>query len=142
MPVHKFITPQRRSNLRSIEKTKVFPHDNLEYPPMRVGKQIFVFAQKDMKIGWDPKIITLGIGASIAQTPIFVSLPQELRHRRLGLINSIIAESCNDIIVSLGYMPDPAIAKSLLGRRRRDVNDIDEPFITIAKGSTLFILMM
>ena len=106
MPVHKFITPQRSSNLR------------------------IVYAQKDMKIGWDPKMLSLGIEASIAQTPIFVSLPQELRHRRLGLINSIIAESCDDIIVSIGVISDASPQST------------HKSHVLIQKGTPLCILMM
>lgn len=140
MPVHKFITPQRRNNLRLdlIEKTKVIPRTNLEHSPTRVGNKIIVYAQKDMKIGWDPKMITLGVEASIAQTPIFVSLPQELRHRRLGLINSIIAESCDDIIVSIGLMSEPGTS---INARMRRSGLTDEPHVTIQKGTPLCILM-
>lgn len=141
MPVHKFITSQRRNNPRLdlIEKSKVIPRTNLEHPPMRVGNRIIVYAQKDMKIGWDPKMITLGVEASIAQTPIFVSLPQELRHRRLGLINSIIAESCDDIIVSIGLMSDPGVG---INARMRRSGLTDEPHVTILKGTPLCILMI
>lgn len=140
MPVHKFITPQRRSNLQlgSIEKTKVIPRSGLEHPPTRVGNKIIVYAQKDMKIGWDPKMLSLGIEASIAQTPIFVSLPQELRHRRLGLINSIIAESCDNIIVSIGVMSEPTPGMNV---RMRRTGLTDEPHVTIQKGTPLCILM-
>ncbi len=130
MPVHKFINPQRRSNLRLINKTRVIPHDNLEHPPKRVGDKIIVYAQKDIKMTCDPKLISLGIGASITQTPISVSLPQELRYRRLGLINSVIAESCDDIVVSVGFFPDTG------SRSTR------EPHVLIQKGTPLCILMM
>lgn len=130
MPVHKFINPQRSSNLRLIEKTKVILHDNLDYPPKRVGDKIIVYAQKDMKMICDPKLISLGIGASITQSPISVSLPQELRHHRLGLINSSIAESCDDIIVLVGLFPEAG------SRSTR------EPHVLIQKGTPLCILMM
>lgn len=127
--VHKFISPPQRKMPRR-ETTKVFPHTTLEHPPMRVGNKIIVYAQKDMKMTWDPKMLALGIGASIAQTPIFVSLPQELRHRRLGLINSVIAESCDDIIVSVGVISDtnPQSARN--------------SYVMIRKGTPLCILML
>lgn len=143
MPVHKFITSQRRNNPRLdlIEKSKVIPHTNLEHPPTRVGNRIIVYAQKDIKIGWDPKMITLGVEASIAHSPIFVSLPQELRHRRLGLINSIIAESCDNIIVSIGLMSDPTSTSSINARMRRS-GLTDEPHVIIQKGTPLCILMI
>lgn len=145
MPVHKFITPKRKLS-QSVEKTKIIPHGGVEFPPTRVRERIIVYTQKEMKIGCDPIMITLGMGAVIAQTPICISLPNELRHRRLGLINSIVVESCDDILVSIGLMPGPPFGTSLMGRRRRDASKAadaaDDPFITIQKGTPLCILMM
>lgn len=160
MPVHKFITPKSKLSHASLEKTKVIPHGGVEFPPTRVGEKIFVYAQKEMKIGCNPTMIALGMGASIAQTPIFVSLPNELRHRRLGLINSIVAESCDNILVSIGLMPEPSAFGLRVRRsgftgsasldyssnnvtvRGEGLSASSEPHIIVQKGTPLCILML
>ncbi len=130
MPVHKFITKQQKSNILQLGLTKVIPHTTLEHPPIRDGNKIIVYAQKDMKMTCDPKMLALGIGANITQKSLTISLPQELRYRRLGLINSVIAESCDDIIVSVGVFPDTNTQST------RNLN------VLIQKGTPLCILML
>lgn len=91
--------------------------------PKRVDGRIVVYAQQDLRVGLDPKMIVLGLSAMIGRAPIWVSLPNELRHRKLGLINSVVMESCDNIVVSIGYMGDGN--GNMMGRRRRAIDDVD-----------------
>ena len=137
MPVHKFINLERRMSIEK-EKSKIKAHP-VEFMPKRVDGRIVVYAQKDLRIGLDPKMIALGLSATIGRAPFWVSLPNELRHRKLGLINSVVMESCDNIVVSIGYMGDYGNG-NMMGRRRRTIDDVD-PGVLIPKGSPLCILM-
>ena len=55
--------------------------------PKRVDENIIVLAQEDLRSGWDPKMIELGLSAEIRKAPFYISLSNELRHQRYGLIN-------------------------------------------------------
>lgn len=125
MPIHKFVKEPLRGKVVEdrLNRSTVKAHP-VEFMPKRVDGKIIVFAQEDIRIGWDPKMIELGLHVEIRKAPFFVSLPNELRHQKFGLINSIITESYDNVIVSIGKVgvSDNLGSHSILGRRRRGVS--------------------
>lgn len=99
MPVHKFITKyQKREESPVVYK----PHSDLQYPPISRNGRWKVFAQTSFTI--QPRssfTAILKIGVLIGRGMVFISLKQELKIKRCSLQDGVVAETVDDIIVTI-----------------------------------------
>ena len=107
MPIHKFIHKSKRSPPASV---KWLPHENLAHPAEPLYGKWNIFAQQSLTI--QPKAaltIALGIGVRLFQGVCSVSLRQSLKEKRCSLQDGTIAESVNDIIVTIQNNSEVAV---------------------------------
>ncbi|KAH3844580.1 hypothetical protein DPMN_086839 [Dreissena polymorpha] len=99
MPIHKFIHKHKRPTPASV---KWLPHENRAHPAKPLYGKWSISMQQSLTI--QPKAalpIKLKIGLRLFQGVCSVSLKQSLKEKRCSLQDGIIAESVDDIIVTI-----------------------------------------
>ena len=105
-PIHKFIHKYKRQPQASVQW---LPHENLAHHGPLYGK-LTIFAQQSLTI--QPKAalpITLRIVVRLRDSVCSVLLRQSLKETRCSLQDGIIAESVDDIIVTIQNHSDVAV---------------------------------
>ena len=98
-PIHKFIHKHKRPTPAAV---KWLPHENLAHPAKQLNGKWIISMQQSLTI--QPKAalpIKLKIGLRLFQGVCSVSLKQSLKEKRCSLQDGIIAESVDDIIVTI-----------------------------------------
>ena len=107
MPIHKFIHKHKRPTPASV---KWLPHENLAHPAKQLNGKWIISMQQSLTI--QPKEalpIKLKIGLRLVQGVCSVSLKQSLKEKKCSLQDGIIAESVDDIIVTIQNNSDVAV---------------------------------
>lgn len=98
-PIHKFITKHQR---RPPPAIKWLQHENLSHPPNPLLGKWEIFAQQALTI--QPRValaISLKLGMRLLRGVVVISLRQDLKSKRLSLQDGFVAESVEDIIVTI-----------------------------------------
>lgn len=108
--IHKFIT-KRPPTRNEPPAVRFIAHDNLTHPPTLLNNRWEVFAQNNLSIKHSITLM-LGMKAIIHGGTGFVSLRQSLKERRLSLQDGLIAESADDIVVTIQNNSDSEVTIS------------------------------
>lgn len=107
MPMHKFITKYQRRE----ESPVVYrPHSDLQYPPIARNGRWEIYAQASFTV--QPRssfTAILKFGVIIRRGMVFISLKQELKIKKCSLQDGVVAESVDDIIVTIQNNSDVAV---------------------------------
>ena len=86
------------------------PHENLQHPPIPRLLKYEIFAQENFTV--EPKstiTLVLKFGVIVRSGLVFCSLNQNLKLKKLSLQNSIIAESVDDIVITIQNNSDVVV---------------------------------
>ena len=98
-PIHKFIHKHKRPTPASV---KWLPHENLAHPAKQLNGKWIISMQQSLTIKPKEALpIKLKIGLRLVQGVCSVSLKQSLKEKKCSLQDGIIAESVDDIIVTI-----------------------------------------
>jgi hypothetical protein len=107
MPIHKFIHKYERPPSAPV---KWIPHENLAYPAKPLPGKWEIFTQNELSIlPRSVTTLTLGIGVQLMRGVCSVSLRQLLKEKRCSLQDGFVAESVDDIIVTIQNNSDAAV---------------------------------
>ena len=107
MPIHKFIHKHKRPTPASV---KWLPHENLAHHAEPLYGKWSISMQQSLTIQLKTALpIKLKIGLRLFQGVCWVSLKQNLKEKRCSLLDGIIAESVDDIIVTIQNNSDVAV---------------------------------
>ena len=107
MPIHKFITKYERPPPAPV---KWVPHENLAHPAEPLHGKWEIFAQQSLTI--QPRValtISLKMGIRLIRGVCSVSLRQGLKEKKCSLQDGFVAESVDDIIVTIQNNSDVAV---------------------------------
>lgn len=107
MPIHKFITKHER---RPPTPIRWLPHESLAHPAQPLPGKWEIFAQQALTI--QPRValtISLKIGVRLIRGVCIVSLRQSLKEKRCSLQDGFVAESVDDIIVTIQNNSETAV---------------------------------
>jgi hypothetical protein len=107
MPIHKFITKHERPPPAPI---RWLQHENLAHPAEPLPGKWEIFTQQSLTI--QPRFaltISLRMGLRLTRGVCLVSLRQSLKEKRCSLQDGFIAESVDDIIVTIQNNSDVAV---------------------------------
>ena len=107
MPIHKFIHKYERPPPAPV---KWLPHENLAHPAKPSPGKWEIFTQKELTI--QPRValtISLKMGVRLRRGVCSVSLRQSLKEKRCSLQDGFVAESVDDIIVTIQNNSDVAV---------------------------------
>lgn len=99
MPIHKFIHKHERPQPAPV---RWIPHENLAHPAAPLEGKWEIFAQESMTINpRDIKTIRLAIGLQLIRGVCSVALRQSLKIKRCSLQDGFVAESVDDMIITI-----------------------------------------
>lgn len=99
MPLHKFIHKYERPPPPPVRWR---PHEGLAYPPNQLNGRWEIFTQQPLSIQPRSAIaLSLGFGAIIVRGVCLVSLRQTIKEMRCSLQDGFIAESVENIIITI-----------------------------------------
>ena len=107
MPVHKFITKHER---RPPAPIRWLLHESLTHPANPLPGKWEIFTQQALTI--QPRValtISLKMGVLLIRGVCIVSLRQSLKEQRCSLQDGFVAESVDDIIVTIQNNSDTAV---------------------------------
>lgn len=107
MPIHKFIHKYQRPPPAPV---KWIPHENLVHPAEALPGKWEIFAQQSLTI--QPRValaISLKMGLRLLRGVCSISLRQSLKEKKCSLHDGFVAESVDDIIVTIQNNSDVAV---------------------------------
>jgi hypothetical protein len=107
MPIHKFITKHERQPPAPI---KWLPHENLKHSAKPLTGKWEIFTQQTIAI--QPRVactISLKMGVRLIRGVCIVSLRQSLKEKQCSLQDGFVAESVDDIIVTIQNNSDTEV---------------------------------
>lgn len=107
MPIHKFIHKYERPPPAPV---KWLQHENLAHPVNPLPRKWEIFSQEQITI--HPRLaitLSLGIGVLIIRGVCSVSLRQTLKEKRCSLQDGFVAESVDNIIVTIQNNSDNVV---------------------------------
>ena len=99
MSIHKFIHKQERPPATAVTW---IPHAGLAYPQKQLNRRWAILTQQSLTV--NPKwtiTLSLGFGVQLFRGVCSISLRQALKEKQLSLHDGFIAETVEDIIITI-----------------------------------------